>query len=330
MKKTIILIVVCIFGYLSLPISAQQKIYQLEDIWIRDPYILPDTNTKQYYMYRSASTVNTNGQEVGGVEVFKSKDLKQWEGPQQVLTVPTDNWTTGGIWAPEVHYYKGKYYLFATLTSDIVWKKSDVHTYPFRGTQIFWSKNPTGPFLPFEAKLPATPIDEMALDGTLWVENGQPYMVYCHEWLQIQDGSMKLIPLKKDLSGTDGYPIRLFNSSAAPWSTGLDEGGPGKSYITDGCFLYKTKTNKLLMIWSSFMEGEYAIGIAESSTGKITGPWRQQPIPLFTSNGGHGMIFADFDGRLCLVLHSPNSPAKAERASIIELEDTGNSLKVKD
>jgi len=309
--------------------EAQPKTLLLKDIYIRDPFILPDTLTGEYYMYRSASVTTSEVQATGGVEVFTSKDLVHWKDPVQVLVVPVDNWTTGIVWAPEVHCYSGKYYLFATLTSPVQWKKSDSQEYPFRGTQIFWSESPTGPFLPFENKLPQTPMDEMALDGTLWVENGKPYMVYCNEWVQVQDGTMKLLPLNQDMSAPDGSVVRLFNSSAAPWSTGLDTGKPGKSYVTDGCFLYKTKTGKLLMIWSSFSHGEYAMGIAESVTGRITRPWKQQAEPLFTQNGGHGMIFTDFDGKLCLVLHSPNSPGGSERAHIFELEDIGNTLKLK-
>lgn len=61
---------------------------------------------------------------MGGVEAYKSKDLKNWEGPVRVFTVPVDNWITGEVWAPEVHAYKGKYYLFATLNSSLEWKKN--------------------------------------------------------------------------------------------------------------------------------------------------------------------------------------------------------------
>lgn len=328
MRKITLFLGLCLIGFFMA--QAQQKTLLLDDIYIRDPYILPDAGTKQYYMYRTAKVSTPDGKTVGGVEVLKSKDLAHWEEPVQVLTVPADNWTTGYIWAPEVHFYKGRYYLFATLTSDVIWKKNDSQEYPFRGTQIFWSKSPEGPFLPFEGRLPHTPMDEMALDGTLWVENGTPYMIYCHEWVQIQDGTMKLMPLKPDLSAPAGPSIRLFNSSAAPWSTGLDMGKADKCYVTDGCFLYKTKTGKLLMIWSSFLNGEYAIGIAESVTGRVIGPWKQQPDPIFTRHGGHGMIFTDFDGRLCLVFHGPNSPEGSERAHIVELEDRGDTLKVKD
>lgn len=92
----------------------------------------------------------------------------------------------------------------------------------------------------------------MCLDGTLWVENGVPYMIYCHEWVEVMDGEMEIVRLKDDLSEPVGKNIRLFSASAAKWSTGSGN-GPVKTrtYVTDGCFLYRTKTGKLLMIWST-------------------------------------------------------------------------------
>jgi len=42
-------------------------------------------------------------------------------------------------------------------------------------------------------------MDRMAFDGTLWVEEGQPYMIYCHEWVQVEDGTMELVELAPDL-----------------------------------------------------------------------------------------------------------------------------------
>lgn len=315
-------------GSLSLAFSQQKTI---SEIYIRDPYILADPQTKTYYMYRSSSVSDDKGKMLGGVEVFKSKDLKQWEGPVRVFTVPSDNWITGGVWAPEVHAYKGKYYLFATLNSEISWKKRQEGwpEYLFRGTQIFHADSPEGPFLPFNL-VPHTPIDRMVLDGTLWEEDGVPYMIYCHEWVQVADGTMELVRLAPDLSAPAGNATTLFCASAADWSTGSVHPAPlPTSYVTDGCFLYRTRTGKLLMIWSSFMNGEYAIGIAESTTGKVLGPWRQQPVPLFNKNGGHGMIFRSFDGKLYITFHGPNSPAGSERAHIYELEDAGDTLTLK-
>ena len=237
------------------PLFAQNRTYTLDDINIRDPYIMPVEKEGVYYMYAS-SGVSENGKHYGGVVAYKSRDLKTWEGPVRVFDVPRDNYLTGSVWAPEVHKYKGKYYLFATLNSDVRWKgpKAGHPAYNHRATQIFWSKSPEGPFLPFEGKAPHTPLDEMCLDGTLWVENGTPYMVYCHEWVEALDGEMNLVELKKDLSAPVGAPQRLFCASAAEWSTGSDR-KEYKTYVTDGCFLYRSKTGKLLMMWSSFKDG---------------------------------------------------------------------------
>ena len=306
MKRFLLIAAIALFSVGG--ISAQQKSLTLKDINIRDPYILPVEKEGVYYMYASSPT-REDGKVYGGMVAYKSRDLKNWEGPVRVFDVPRDNWITGTVWAPEVHKYKGKYYLFATLNSDIKWKgdKQGHPAYTLRATQVFWAKSPEGPFLPFDEKTPFTPLDEMALDGTLWVENGVPYMVYCHEWVETLDGEMNLVQLKKDLSGTVGAPIRLFCASAAKWSTGSNRADGSKTYVTDGCFLYRSKSGKLLMMWSSFMNGTYAVGIAESTTGKIIGPWRQQKEPIFV-NGGHSMLFRTFDGRLCLVLHSPNHP----------------------
>lgn len=310
--------------------SALAKTITLDELNIRDPFIVADKATGCYYLYKSASTTE-NGRSYGGVEVFKSKDLKTWQGPKQVFNVPKNNWITGTVWAPEVHQYKGKYYLFATLNSDIPWKapRENWPPYNFRGTQIFWSDSPEGPFKPF-ANVPHTPMDQMALDGTLWVENGIPYLVYCHEWVQAEDGTINVVPLAADLSKTIGTPQMLFHASSARWSTGDNHPKYNiKSYVTDGCFLYKTKTGRLLMIWSSFMNGQYALGIAHSATNSVCGPWIQDKEPLFSKDGGHGMIFESFDKHLFLVLHSPNGPGGAERAKFFELVDTGETLRLK-
>lgn len=191
MRKSIITVLLCLT---SLAIGAQEKTLSLTDLQIRDPYILADKASSTYYLYRAHNAKNADGKETGGIEVYSSKDLKQWHGPKQVLTLPSDNWSTGVIWAPEVHKYKGKYYAFATVNSDVKWKNNveGWAEYKWRGTQIFRADTPTGPFLPI-TKHQQTPFDEMALDGTLWVEDGTPYMVYCHEWVQVCDGTINLV-----------------------------------------------------------------------------------------------------------------------------------------
>ncbi len=314
----------CTLLFASVAFATSAQTLSLDDINIRDPYILADQKSGTYSLYESSSSTSASGKTVGGVKAYTSNDLIHWNEPTQVFVCPDDNWITGGVWAPEVHHYKGKYYLFATLNTDLIWKgkKADNPPYTFRGTQIFWSKSPKGPFKPF-ATTPHTPIDQMALDGTLWVEDGVPYIVYCHEWVEISDGTIEYRPLKKDLSAPTAPPTRLFCASAAEWVT------KKPTMVTDGCFLYRTKTGKLLMTWSSFRNGSYAIGIAESTTGKLSGPWKHQAEPLFANDGGHCMLFRGFDGKLRIVFHSPNGPGGKERAKIFEIDDQGETLRVK-
>jgi len=333
-KRLAISIAICFFLLINcFPVFAQEGIssINIKDLYVRDPYIVVDKKSNTYFLYKSASVKNKEGKQVSGVQAYKSKDLQLWEGPYNVYATPADNWIKGEIWAPEVHEYKGRYYLFATLNSGIEWKKQDKGwpAYTFRGTQIFHADNLLGPFLPFEDKLPHTPMDRMALDGTLWIENGKPYMVYCHEWVQVEDGTMELVELEDNLSRVKGQSVTLFHASSAKWSNGQPKPNGKIGYVTDGCFLYRTKTGKLLMLWSSFKSESYAMGIAESVTGKITGPWKQQPNLLFGKNSGHGMLFESLDGRLMLTLHGPNSPHGEERAQIFEVEDTGESLTIK-
>lgn len=329
MKRVILLAVMAIAAVGALYAQSEAK-QELKDIFIRDPYILPVEKDNIYYMYATSTTIGADGEKIGGVKVYKSKDLQHWSDPVQVCVIPESNWSRGVVWAPEVHLFQGKYYLFATINSGVEWKaeKKDWPKYTWRATQIFRANSPEGPFVPLSTES-STPSDQMALDGTLWVEDGKPYMIYCHEWVELGDGAMNLVELTPDLSARATQPQKLFCASAAPWSTGMETKSGDRHYVTDGCFLYRSKTGKLLMIWSSFCNGQYAVGVAESTTGRVKGPWRQQPEPIFNRHGGHAMIFKTFDGRLCLTLHQPNSPAGKERAKIFELEDLGNTLRIK-
>jgi GH43 family beta-xylosidase len=299
------------------------KKWDISEIRIRDPYIVRDDPSKKYYMY----TQKGNREEreewdtLPGVEVYESADLKTWYGPQEVFAFPEGFWADYQVWAPEVHFYQDKYYLFVTFSSrDTLPEISPVgFDLPRRGTQILVAEGPKGPFKPFANK-PHTPWDWSALDGTLWVEECVPYMVFCHEWTQIRDGSMELVRLSDDLSTPVSEPMTLFHAGDAAWVKETRAGGK----VTDGCFFYRTGGGQLIMIWSSFGDNQYAIGQAVSESGRIAGPWKQSDL-IFHENGGHGMIMETFEGDLLLVFHQPNS-SPDERARFYKLKEINNRL----
>lgn len=327
MQNILRLTVSCV-TVLALPLSFGATELKREDFRAHDPFILADNQSHTYYLYTSI----TNGalpNNQAGVVTYASKDLMSWQGPEIVFKVPQDIWAdpVGGAWAPEVHCLNGKYYLFVTLhNKDKPLGGLDKSHRPrhMRSTQIFVSGSPKGPFEPM-TKSPTLPADMMTLDGTLFIEDSVPWMVYCHEWIQITDGTIEAIRLTEDLSKTVGKPKVLFQASVAPW-VGCIATDPD-AYVTDGPFLCRTKTGTLLMLWSSWQNnGKYAQGLAVSQSGRLEGPWIQKE-PLLTDDSGHGMIFQTFDGQLILVVHRPTMSPKS-RARLHKLEDTGGGVRI--
>ncbi len=292
----------------------------IDTLYVRDPCIV--LHDGKYYLYC--------GRESGfGVRV--SEDLLHWSEE----TVIFDHNEAEGFdgyrdyWAPECHYYKGKFYLFATYRSSL-----NEH----RGSAIFRCDTPDGRFELITKSAHTktgrghlTPFDWDTIDGTLYVdENGKPWMVFVYEWTSTEDGigRMAYAPLSEDLTHFTEEPKMMFKANDAPWSN---------RQVTDGCWLYRCEDGTLLMIWSNMADGKgigngYTVGLARSSNGRLDGEWEQLEIPLFNQNdrniyctieGGHGMIFRDYDGRLYLSIHAPNRGEHIAATRIPLIEQDG-------
>lgn len=251
-----------------------------DDLHIRDPFVLPIPSEGRYYLFGTTDGKNAWSGPGHGFDCYVGTDLIHWEGPIPAFRAPNGFWADRNFWAAECHAYGGRYYLFASFKSENA----------CRGTQILAADSPEGPFLPLTDS-PVTPRDRECLDGTLYVEeDGAPWMVFCHEWLQIGNGSICALPLTADLSSAAGDPVLLFHASDAPWSHAFARDGR-ECRVTDGPWLHRTVDGTLLMLWSGTGEGGYTTGIARSVSGRITGPWVQEPEPLFRTDGGHAMLF---------------------------------------
>ena len=127
--------------HLRLIVSMTFFIPSQTPISVKDPCILADVQTQMYYM------TGTGG------KLWKSKDLKRWNGPYEVAQTDPHSWMGPKpiIWAAELHHYKDKYYYFATFTNTSV--KIDTvkgNVIERRASHVLVSDKPDGPYRPMQ------------------------------------------------------------------------------------------------------------------------------------------------------------------------------------
>ncbi len=211
----------------------------------RDPFILEENGV--YYMYYTGGVKQG---EKAYTNVRKSTDLIWWTQPIECFNSNNSpnfldhfSLTEGGkvyvsarCMAPEVHKYTNPengetaYYMFVTFST----KEPDADG--GIATAILRSESPEGQFTLWSDG-PVTPAAHGCIDGTLYIENGKPYVVYAHEWSctnstclnsVLERGSFCYTELTSDLKAAK-YPSAAPKKLFSPWSD---------SKVTDGPFVY--------------------------------------------------------------------------------------------
>lgn len=311
-KKAVSLILAAVTAFWTLTFVAcadsDEYPFKTSDGRVRDPFVLEHNG--KYYVYGTRLADN-------GYGCCVSEDLENWSAPKQVFAAYDGFDGVGDYWAPECHEYNGKFYLFATYRSGETQK---------RGTAVFVSDNPDGPFEP-HSDGHVTPKYRDCIDGTLYIdENGVPWMFYVNEWTSEPDGigGMAVVRMSDDLKQTVGEAKVIFNAKEAFRADGS---------ITDGPFAYRTAGGRLLLLWSTDKKNGYCVGIAVSDNGRPDGNWYHHPVSLYEQDafheleGGHPMIF-EKDGQLLMAIHAPNSCGEDffETVHFIPVKDTGEML----
>ena len=135
-----------------------------EDIQIRDPFVFVENGV--YYL------IGTTGCEPWGrgsdLTLYTSYDLEEFEKGRTLVTDGSlDSYKN--IWAPELHKYRGKYYLIVSAD------RKDVG----RGSFIYVSDSVDGDYKMLTGHY-ITPADWGCLDATLFVYQNKPYLCFAN------------------------------------------------------------------------------------------------------------------------------------------------------
>ena len=146
-----------------------------------------------------------------------------------------------------------------------------------RGTQIAVSDTPYNIFVPLVDHA-STPLDKSCIDGTLFIQNDTPYMVYSHDWpdnfkkdTNEYVGEICAVQLSEDLKMNVGEPFVLFASNEAE----LSRETPHRikkflRYGSDAPFVQYLSDGSIFLTWSPYLDGNYVVLGALSESGDIT------------------------------------------------------------
>ncbi len=239
-------------------------------------------------------TTDDNWGVAEGIRVWKSTDLKDWEllgkdgfvwtfskdasNDQQREIKIRQNRLVRGIWAPEIHYIKGNFWLTYSVSGGYG-----------SGLLKSTSGRPEGPYQDVKKDgslvkgIDATLFQDT--DGTVWYIWGGGKMKKLNE--DMSDFTENKTYSPKDAKGNNvGYEgVNMYYNKgkyylmAAEWNTE----GPDRGHR------YGTTNNN-----RRSADGRYDCMIATAD--KLTGPYSEAYIAL--PHGGHNLIFDDHQGRI--------------------------------
>lgn len=249
-----------------------------------DPFVL--THNGKYYLYSTTendkpleapNAFDTAHDGTDGIRVFESSDLINWENKGFCLKcgdVVGEKW----FWAPEVTYYKGKFYMAYSSEERPAIAVSDSPLGPFKQTEKRWLRQ------------------DKSIDGHIFIdEDGAAYLYYVR---LDRNNHIFVARLSDDLSEiTEEYDECLIEATEK-WE--LIDGR-----IAEGPFVMKHKGLYYLIYSCNHTRNkDYAVGYATSKS--PFGPFvKYSGNPILSKRGdvfgtGHNSFFYDKDGKQLL------------------------------
>ncbi len=246
-----------------------------------DPFVL--RHGRGYYLYYTGSA---------GIEVWTGDDLVHWSPAGPALVAPDgDHWAQVDLWAPEVLYADGIFYMYVTGTRHQSVGRArtpgvgvDSGDDRLRRQGIARASDPLGPFVLDPAPL----LDVWSIDGHPFVDvDGRRWLFY-----NVRDESTRYrgtVPgcgnLVDELVAPDavsGRPTPVALPDAA-WEGHRD----GIWYWNEGPTVLRRR-GRYVQMYSGGWYGDASYGVGFATADAPRGPWVKAPHnPVFVSGSAH-------------------------------------------
>jgi arabinan endo-1,5-alpha-L-arabinosidase len=286
-----------------------------------DPVMIREKNT--YYLFTTGN----------GVQVFSSRDMKNWRKEKSVFE-RTPDWVTkalpnfrgGSMWAPDISYHNGKFYLFYAVSAF----GKNTSCIGLAVNKTLDSASDDFKWVDMGKVIQSIPGRDLfnAIDPNLVIdENNTPWLTFGSFW-----EGMKLVKLNNELTGP-AQPEQWYTVAKRPRQFGTPDSSAGNAAI-EGPFIFrKGKYYYLFVSWDYCCRGErsdYKVVVGRSE--KVTGPYLDKTGVDLAKNGGTLIVQGDgkewygaghnsaytFDGKDYIIYHGYDAKDRGRSKLIIE------------
>jgi GH43 family beta-xylosidase len=267
-----------------------------------DPFVIFHDG---FYYY-----MNTTGKNLTIWKTRRMSDLKDAER-KTVWTPPADGPYSHDIWAPELHFIGGKWYIYFA---------ADAGSNPTHRLWVIENNSPdplTGAWS--EPRKLADSTDKWAIDGSVFENKGQLYLVWSG-WEDDENGTQSIFIARLKNPWTVRDPRVRISTPQYPWEKVGDTPGDGMPHVdvNEGPEVLK-HGDKLFLIYSASgcWTDYYALGEAiASANSNLLAPrsWKKAPRPVFSESPeahaygtGHNGFFKSPDGQQDWIIYHANS-----------------------
>ncbi len=261
------------------------------------------------YYYMNTTAIN--------LTVWRTRNIADLGTAEKkvVWTPPATGPYSRDIWAPEIHFLSGKWYIYfaadgATNQSHRIWVIENASADPFQGE---WT---------FKGKVAETS-DKWAIDASVFEDKGQFYMIWSG-WGDDKNGTQSIyIARMKNPWTIDGPRTRVSTPEYAWEKIGdvdrkKQPGDPPHIDVNEGPEMLK-HDDKLFLIYSASAcwTDYYALGMLEAASGSdLLNPasWKKSSKPVFQQSPaagvyapGHNGFFKSPDGKQDWIIYHANS-----------------------